>query len=502
MRPRATSAATGGEAAGTGRRAARVPTSLRLPALVVGSLPVPLALAVAAVAGGVFHLAYQPGCAWLMPVFLLGVWRLALGWRGSNRAAFYGGLALGLALDLPQLGFFWGIFGAAACSLWLILAFWTGLFFLLARGVQARLGLAGAVVALPFLWTGLEYFRGELYYLRFTWVTPGDALGSCAASSPLAGAGVYGYSFLVLALYSGLWLLSQRGWRWAALGFAALELAAVGQQVQRRLTLGGLATTLPVAGVQLEFPDQLQVLAALDKLLVRAPAAELIVLSEYTFDGPVPGHVRQWCRTHARYLIAGGKEWTPDGNFYNTAFVIGPGGQVAFQQAKAVPIQFFKDGRPAPTQRVWASPWGKLGLCICYDLSYARVVDRLIRQGAQALIVPTMDVAAWGPHEHALHARVGPVRAAEYGVPVFRVASSGVSQLVDAQGRVGASASYPGGGEMLFGELRLAGPGRLPLDRWLAPACSGATLLTAMGLAVAALAERRRGVAGSQSPVA
>ncbi len=44
-----------------------------------------------------------------------------------------------------------------------------------------------------------------------------------------------------------------------------------------------------------------------------------------------------------------------------------------FKQAKSVPIEFFQDGRPAAEQRLWHSPWGNLGICICYDLSYSRV---------------------------------------------------------------------------------------------------------------------------------
>src|SRR6185295_5939558 len=105
---------------------------------------------------------------------------------------------------------------------------------------------------------------------------------------------------------------------------------------------------------------------------------------------------------------------------------------------------FFNDGLPAREQKLWNSPWGKLGVCVCYDLSYRRVVDELIRQGAQALIVPTMDVAEWGEQQHRLHARVAPVRAAEYGVPIFRLCSSGISQLVDDRGKVLSSAPFPG----------------------------------------------------------
>ncbi len=213
---------------------------------------------------------------------------------------------------------------------------------------------------------------------------------------------------------------------------------------------------------------------------------DLIVLSEYTLDGPPTAPLQNWCREHGKFLIVGGKYSAPGGNYYNTAFVISTNGEVVFKQVKSVPIQFFKDGLPAPEQKVWESPWGKIGICICYDLSYTRVTDELVRQGAQMLIVPTMDVADWGRHQHELHARVAPVRAAEYGIPIFRVASSGISQGVTNRGWVSASAPFEGEGEMLFFGVNLnpQRQGSLPLDRWFAPFCVGVTGLFMAWLAV------------------
>ena len=241
---------------------------------------------------------------------------------------------------------------------------------------------------------------------------------------------------------------------------------------------------LRVAGVQMEFPGLAEVRVGLDHLTARYPDADVLVLSEYTFDGPVPDRIIKWCRDRRRYLVVGGKEPVPGGDFRNTAYVIGPDGKVVFQQTKAVPIQFFKDGRPAEQQRVWDSPWGKLGICICYDLSYTRVVDRLVRQGAQGLIVPTMDVESWGQRQHDLHARVAPVRAAEYGLPIFRLASSGISQVVGPDAKVLASAPFPGAEALISGELELAGAGRLPLDRWVGPGCVVVTILAAIAAAL------------------
>jgi apolipoprotein N-acyltransferase len=198
-------------------------------------------------------------------------------------------------------------------------------------------------------------------------------------------------------------------------------------------------------------------------------------LSEYTLDGPVPDSLKNWCREHSRYLAIGGEEPVGADNYYNTAFVVGTNGDIVFKQAKSVPIQFFKDGLPAPEQKVWDSPWGKIGICICYDLSYTRVTDELVRQGAQLLIVPTMDVEDWGRHQHELHSRVAPVRAAEYGIPIFRVASSGISQAVSGGGNVVAQIPFGKNGEFFSAQLRLPSHGSLPLDRYLAPLCTGVT---------------------------
>jgi apolipoprotein N-acyltransferase len=263
-----------------------------------------------------------------------------------------------------------------------------------------------------------------------------------------------------------------------------------------------------IAGVQLEFPIQSEVFQALNKVIatqsslatqpsLKSPFytietnVDLIVLSEYTLDGEPSQQLKDWCREHGKFLIVGGKEPLPGNDYYNTAFVIGTNGEVVFKQAKSVPIQFFKDGKPAPEQRVWNSPWGKIGICICYDLSYTRVTDALARQGAQMLIVPTMDVADWGRHQHELHARIAPVRAAEYGIPIFRLASSGISQGVSRFGVVQASAPFPGDGEMIFFATRLGQPASLPLDRYLSPLCVGVTGLFMTWLAVEGLRRKK-----------
>lgn len=423
-----------------------------------------------------FHFAYGiPHLSVAMVGYLFCLMQLAQ--ATTWRRAFYPGLLVGLLTAGPQLHFFRGIFGGGAVALWLVVAFWIGLFVAFARLCFLRLGVPRALLCVPFLWTGLEYFRSELYYLRFSWLNVGYTVADLSPLLPIAGlAGMYGLGFLAAALAAVLMRLRSLRTGLAAVLAAAILLMTAGHA---RAAVPEIAPdrSVIVAGVQLECPTDDEVIAALGKVLKAVPAAELLVLSEYTFQDVVPESVRRWCREHRRYLIVGGKEPAANGKFYNTAFVVGPDGDIVFQQAKSVPIQFFKDGLPAPEQKLWESPWGRIGICICYDLSYTRVTDRLVRLGAEALIVPTMDLTEWGRHEHELHARVAKVRAAEYGVPIFRVASSGISQLVDRSGRLVAQTGFPGERAVISGRLQLGAAGSLPLDRALAPVAVAVTAL-------------------------
>ncbi len=398
-------------------------------------------------------------CAPLIAVFFVGLFRLAR--QASARVAVYFGLAVGLCSYGPQLTFFWPIFHQAAIVLWLVLGSWLVLFLLLQQFVWRRMGPVWGTLCAPPLWTGLEYFRSELYSLRFSWLNAGYLLPTLGRWT-----GMYGVGFTLMlcaALVSLAW--TRRAWRLPALAVitatVCLGLITTGQ---------GITSRLAVAGVQLEEASDPAILHALDQLYTQCPDTSLFVLSEYSFQSPVPPEIKAWCAAHKRWLVAGGKQFVDAKHvaYRNTAFVIGPDGNEVFEQGKSRPIQFFDDGVPADQQAVWDSPWGKVGLCICYDLSYTRVTDGLIRRGAQIIIVPTMDVTEWGAREHALHARVAPARAAEYGVPIFRLCSSGISQAVQRDGRVIASAPFPGQGDALAATLSLPpGGGRLPIDRFL-----------------------------------
>ena len=429
-----------------------------------------------------FHLAFASAAlAWmvvLLPFALIGLARLPR-WR----MAFYPAVILGLLCYTPKLEFFWTIFGFGAVALWLVLAIWLGFFSAGLRWLRLRLQLnrVGLIAVAPVLWTALEFFRSELYWLRFAWFTPGMAFDQWPGV--LAALGGYGIGFVATLLAVTAWVLPGiRRFEPTTLSTSLPSLEATARATASLVLLligftASAAKTLHLAGAQLEFPSQHAVLETLDRIVAQHPQTELIVLSEYTLDDAPPTAVLDWCREHRRHLILGGKDHQPDRTFYNTAFVVSPDGEIVFQQAKKQPIQFFQDGKPAPSQQLWNSPWGKIGLAVCYDFSYSRIIDELVRQGAQALIIPTMDMVEWGEAQHATHARLGPIRAAEYGLPVVRVCSSGESQIVARNGTVEHSLPFDAQGAIFAGTLTLDQPGSLPPDRWLVRGCLGGTLL-------------------------
>src|SRR5258706_3709637 len=258
----------------------------------------PLSQALFWAAGGVicFHLAYSsPLLSYVIVGYLICLVQLAR--LATTRQAFYIGLGVGLFAIAPQLYCFWVIFHFGAIVLWLILAFWTALFVSLSRICLVGFGPLRGALFIPVVWTGLEYFRSELYYLRFSWLNVGYAFSDTPMLPLFHWLGMYGIGFLAVAAAVITSLMRPKRaalfvFRLALLVIVALFLQAYFTFDKSRRALG---RSVSVAGVQLEFPTDAEVLASLDKLLISEPATELFVLSEYTFDRPIPEGIKNWC---------------------------------------------------------------------------------------------------------------------------------------------------------------------------------------------------------------
>ena len=201
-----------------------------------------------------FHVAYTiRNCQILMIVFLCCLFCLAN--LQTSRRAFYVGLAIGLAIYAPQLSFFWTIFQGGAIALWVILSCWIGLFLVLGRACLLKFGPKGWACAAPFVWTGLEYFRSELYYLKFSWMNAGYAFSDSGGLLYFGCYGVYGIGFVLMTLAVFLTVFRQLAWFWrimvgiVVIIFLSYPAWALADRWIAR------PPRFRVTGVQLEFPS-------------------------------------------------------------------------------------------------------------------------------------------------------------------------------------------------------------------------------------------------------
>ncbi len=90
---------------------------------------------------------------------------------------------------------------------------------------------------------------------------------------------------------------------------------------------------------------------------------------------------------------------------------------------------------PGPGRRTLdLGPWGKGGMLLCYEVIFSGEVTQP-GQRPDYLFNPSNDgwYGAWGPPQHLAQARL---RAIEEGLPVLRSTTTGISAVIDAEGKV------------------------------------------------------------------
>jgi apolipoprotein N-acyltransferase len=348
----------------------------------------------------------------------------------------------------------WVLFGAAYRWLAGLVAPW-------ANRRQAGLVM---VLMTPVLFLAVEWVRCEGWYFNLSWAQFGFAPISAPNGMALYPyIGVYGVTFLIVLVNAAVAevLLTPTVWRRKAL--VLLPMAAV-------MMLLGLWLNLPVGPpaladtgtatvrvllLQDESGDLEQHIA--DTLQRKDEHPALIVWPEISIparpleDPAVLAKLQGLTRAMRATLVLGCKESAPldtpvdalrrrgmlaaeGGLFRNIALVIAPDGTVLGRYAKTHPIPLFSDGVPGTEYPTFATPAGRLGIGICFDLDFATTARTLTQHGAEILIAPTFDAADWTALQHDQHAAMSRARAAETGRWIVRATSSGFSQLIDPQG--------------------------------------------------------------------
>ena len=155
--------------------------------------------------------------------------------------------------------------------------------------------------------------------------------------------------------------------------------------------------------------------AALDARLAEAAAhgAELAALPEYAsldaMAAPLPSlaaeleagcaqHdavldiMREAAARHRLWLLGGSMPVRrPSGEVVNHAPLISPLGAVAFQDKHRM-TRFESElwgVSPGALPTVFETPWGRIGVCVCYDIEHPPLARAQVEAGAWLLLVPT-----------------------------------------------------------------------------------------------------------------
>lgn len=404
----------------------------------------------AGLSGILNSLAFPPFCMshiiWVVLIPLLVVTPYV-----KIKAAFLAGFLTGLVLSVIDLGWMFGIFGLFAIPLLAIVAAFYGVALALYLWMHNNMGKGLALAALPFIWVALEYFRSEVWFLRFSWLALGYSQHCDPRTLQLASiAGVYGLSFSIVAINSMLvYALSGECVR----GRIASIILAVAIPVSFLFAGATMVVepvgNIPVTGIQIENGEPASVKELMERAMRQYPDTKILVLPEWTFHidmsetSYVMKEMKEFSERNHLLLIFGAREHAPEGDspndFRNTAFIIDDG-RLIHKQCKSQPVQFFIDGLPAEKRNAFNSRFGRIGAAICYDMDYTFVSNDLVYDGAEILIYPTEDCLDWGRMQHILHASIAPLRAVENHRWLFRVATSGISEIVDPHGRIVRSA--------------------------------------------------------------
>ncbi len=427
-----------------------------------------------------------PGLLWLLDGVSSRRTAFAVGWWFGFSHFVFGLYWISFAL-LVDIDRFWWLMPVAVAGLPAGLALFIGAVTWALWSLPTR-GLA-KIIAFAMLWTVAEWLRGHVL-TGFPWLLVG--YGWVAVPSvfqTVAVTGVYGLGLLTM-LVAGLPALW--GWPWisrvqvrAALAAGLLLVVGLGVAGSVRLAAAG-HDTVPGVRLRLVQPD-------IQQLMKWAPAAResnfrahlgLSVAPPAVPGAPSPTAVL-WSETAVPYFLAqdpqhlaGMAAGVPAGGlilsgapratraadgtiqFWNSLVAVDGAGHIvaSYDKFHLVPFGEYFPGRtslpswfpiatiaagnsdfsPGPgPQTVHLPGLPPVSPLICYEAIFpGAVVDPTDRP--QWLLNLTND--GWyglsaGPHQHFA---IAATRAVEEGMPLVRVANTGISGVVDAYGRVTA----------------------------------------------------------------
>ena len=156
-------------------------------------------------------------------------------------------------------------------------------------------------------------------------------------------------------------------------------------------------------------------------------------------DPKMIGQLKELAQELSVYIVADVVWHVPEG-MYDTALMVGPDGQAVGWRAKInmtsgeIDQGFVQGPDDYP---VFDTPYGKVGIAVCWDRHRTDILRNLAKNGAQIALLPVDDDfdTRWFP---AFHAADSVFRAVENRLAMGLGTTSGISQVIDPYGRMTA----------------------------------------------------------------
>lgn len=463
------------------------------------------------IAGAAAACGFQPLGLWSLTLAAFAALLWLIGEASHLRSALFRGWWFGVGHFTLGLNWIATAFTyQAAMPAWLgwiavvLLSLYLAVYPALAAGLAWKYGRAHpAALVLWFAaaWIVTEWLRATMF-TGFAWNPAGVALLDAAGAAGLARwVGTYGLSGVVMVAAGALALLVRRRWRSvAALGVPVLAAALLlwpGMAPETASTQPRIRIVQPnISQADKWRPGfEAENLARLERLSnAGGDEPRLLLWPEVAVTEPLedarPHPAIQaeiaWTRAQVQQMLAPGDLLLTGGMAVNSTDGIRASGATnsvyaidggnflgRYDKAHLVPYGEYLpmrplleaiglsrlapgnlDQDPGPGPRTLELPIvGKAGFQLCYEIIFSgEVVERGNRPNF--LFNPSNDAwfGAWGPPQHLAQARL---RALEEGLPVLRSTPTGISAVIDADGRLLATI---GMGEEAFLDARLPQP--------------------------------------------
>jgi len=432
--------------------------------------------------------AFQPFGLWPLMLLALAFFTRLVGEAPGLRAALARGWWFGFGQFVLGLNWIATAFTyQAAMPAWLgwvavvLLSLYLAVYPAAAAGLAWRWGRRDRLsltLMLAAAWIVTEWLRATLF-TGFAWNPIGVALLSTPVSRVATLVGTYGLSGVAVLLSGGLLLLVERRWRPGAvllLGPAAgAALAWLFAPPASGPPGPALRIVQPNIGQDEKWKEGTEALRRLDTLsLGSAGAPRLLLWPEAAITRPLEAGLAGYredafeLRADVASMLAPGDLLLTGGvtlrsadgrnvtSATNSVFALDPRGRILARYDKAHLVPYGEylpmrpvlsaiglsrlapgdvDFDPGPGPRSFDLPLvGRVGFQLCYEIIFSgEVVDR--RHRPAFLFNPSNDAwfGRWGPPQHLAQARL---RALEEGLPILRSTPTGISAVVDADGRL------------------------------------------------------------------